>query len=351
MVDSNIKKIQIPISEINSVKNDGTVLLRYKVKSKDGLRNSHWSKVYKVDPGSGNSFSELNGYSAISVSLSSFNEITYLNPVSVYTNYITSSISRGTDAGANTFTATWSVKNDTTNTRYYDIYLSWYDYTTSLWTPISYTGSTSANTFSFQRPVGNVTYIYVKALITVSSFPKLTADNNANRIALSITDKFSIWISDSGTMNLTSFTIPIQTTTIASSFVTIKTSTPHGFTVGQVTDITGVTPTGYNGLHTITEIVDNYSFKYFDASPPSTSITGAGTIKNRYIATITGLSNSFPIKNVPQEVVTDNTDMGYGGAVYNGKLTVVDKSGTQISVVSSSALNATVGYAITNIRL
>ena len=334
MADKNIKTVIIPLPQIESVQNDGTILLRYKVKSTDGSKNSHWSKIYKVNPGV--SFSELNGYDRpYTIINSSNNELTYVTPTN---NFLSSSVSKGgMDAGANTFTVTWGITDNASNTKYFDIYVSWYDLSLSKWTNISYVGSTTNNVFTFQRPSSNTTYILAKAMITVSSFPKLTIYDSHSAVALSITDPFSTWISATGTMNLTSFTIPTQTTTASGGFVTIKTSTPHGFTVGQVTDISGVTPSGYNGIHTITEVVDNYTFKYYDASPPATTITVAGTIKNRYIATITGLTNSFPIKNIGQEVVTSNTDMGYGGAAYTGKM-IVTGAGSNLNAPSNSRL-------------
>lgn len=196
MVDLNIQTAKIPISEIDSVLSDGTILLRYRVRSKDKNKNSHWSKIHKVELGT--SFSELNGYnlptlvdnhptSAVAYSNTSF-------------SYMQSEITRS-KTGSDVFTYSWTPNSTSATTKNFDIYLSWKDATTN-WGDWEYAGTTSANSFSFQRPTGNTSYQFVQAAVTVSAFPKLIniGDNTGINILLSLSPILYIFYSASGTV-------------------------------------------------------------------------------------------------------------------------------------------------------
>ena len=62
-----------------------------------------------------------------------------------------------------------------------------------------------------------------------------------------------------------------------SSFVaTLTTSSAHGLTTGEQVDITGCTPSLYNGIYTIT-VVNSTKFTYTLASDPTTNATVIGT--------------------------------------------------------------------------
>lgn len=195
MVDAKIRTAKIPISEIDSVLSDGTILLRYRIRSKDKNKNSHWSKIHKVELGT--SFSELNGYLLPTLT---DNHPTSAVTYSSSTDYMQSEITRS-KVGSNVFTYSWTPKNTYATTKNYDVYLSWKDAVTN-WTDWEFAGTTSANSFSFQRPSGNTSYQFVQAAVTVSAFPKLTniGDNSGINILLSLSPILYIFYSVSGTV-------------------------------------------------------------------------------------------------------------------------------------------------------
>jgi len=343
MVDNNIRTIKIPISDISSIQNDGDVLLRYRVVSKDKTKNSHWSRIYRVTPfDSDTGIAALSGYSTpFLVDGHPGSAVTYAD--SAPDLYMQSSITRG-GLGSDSFVCSWS-PNPNSTTKNFDVYLSWK--TSTAWTDWTFAGTTSSNSFSFQRPFDytlDYTYQYVQAAITVSAFPKLTniGDNSGINILLSISPSFSTWVNTSGTFVGASFTIPVQTASISGSYVTVATTGTHGFSIGQQVAITGVTPSGYNlATRTITNVTSN-TITWFDASPPAASITVAGTVTSRNIGTITGLTTAFPLSpsaNSPIDVFVTGLTNFTGGTPYTGRVSVIDKSGTQITVITTGAVN------------
>jgi hypothetical protein len=196
MVDTNIKRVAIPINEIDSVHQDGTIELRYRISSKDKNRNSHWSKIYKVDPGV--SFSELSGYlfPTLEDNHPSSAVVHALYPSS---SYMQSRIVRN-GVGGDVFTYTWTPKSNGATTRNFDVYISWK--TPTAWQDWEFVGTTSSNSFSFQRPDGNTSYQFVQAAVTVSAFPKLTniGDNSGANIFLSLSPILYIFYSATGTV-------------------------------------------------------------------------------------------------------------------------------------------------------
>ncbi len=196
MVDANIKTVSIPITEVDSVNQDGTIDLRYLVASKDKNKNSHWSKIYKVNPGL--SFSEIGGYL--------FPTLQDNHPSSAVTHtlypessYMQSRIVKN-GVGSDVFTYTWTPKNNYSTTRNFDVYISWK--TAAAWEDWQFIGTTSSNSFSFQRPEGNTSYQFVQAAVTVSAFPKLTniGDNSGANIFLSLSPILYIFYSATGTV-------------------------------------------------------------------------------------------------------------------------------------------------------
>ena len=72
-----------------------------------------------------------------------------------------------------------------------------------------------------------------------------------------------------------SLTIATQTPTTSSGTVTLTTSTSHGYEVGEVVKISGLTPTGYNGTFIVTAVPTATSFSF--ANSTTGNITVAGT--------------------------------------------------------------------------
>lgn len=93
------------------------------------------------------------------------------------------------------------------------------------------------------------------------------------------------------------FTNPLSITTItpgysiatpSSGFVTYTTSISHGFSVGQIVDIAGITPVGYNGTYVITAV----SSTQFAVSNINTA-TASGTYKTVLAVNGTNLYQAF----------------------------------------------------------
>ena len=355
MVDANIRTIKVPISDISSVQNDGSVLLRYRVVSKDKKKNSHWSRIYRIPLfiNDLDAISSLAGTSLpILVDGHPSNAVTYddVDP----DLHMQSSITKG-GLGSDSFVYSWAPDFNTT-TKDFDVYLSWK--TSTAWTDWTFAGTTSSNSFSFQRPFDgtlDTTYQYVQAAVTVSAFPKLTniGDNSGIKILLSISSPLSTWISTSGTFVGASFPIPVQTASISGNYVTVATTGTHGFSIGQQVAITGVTPSGYNlATRTITSVTSN-TITWFDASPPAASITVAGTVTSRNIGTITGLVTSFPLSpsaNSPIDILVTGLTNFTGGGAYTGRVSVIDKSGTQVTVITTGSVNPA-STSLTMVRL
>jgi hypothetical protein len=202
MADKDIKTVKIPIIDINSVQKDGNALLRYRVVSKDKNKKSSWSKIEKVvlvDSDGG--FSYLNGYSAqFLVDNHPGSAVGYDN-LATSADFMESEITRP-KTGTNTFIYSWTPNETFATTKNFDIYLSWKDATTN-WTDWQFAGTTSANSFSFQRPNLNSSYQFVQAAVTVSAFPKLTniGDNSGISILLSLSKILYIFYSLTGTVS------------------------------------------------------------------------------------------------------------------------------------------------------
>ena len=80
----------------------------------------------------------------------------------------------------------------------------------------------------------------------------------------------------SGILTDTAKTINLQTPTIASGTVTITTTTPHGFRIGDRVTISTVQPVGYRGNFTVTAVPSTTSFSFTNAT--TGDITTAGTV-------------------------------------------------------------------------
>jgi hypothetical protein len=80
----------------------------------------------------------------------------------------------------------------------------------------------------------------------------------------------------SGILTDTAKTINLQTPTIASGTVTITTTTPHGFRIGDIVTISTVQPVGYRGNFTVTAVPSTTSFSFTNAT--TGNITTAGTV-------------------------------------------------------------------------
>jgi hypothetical protein len=79
--------------------------------------------------------------------------------------------------------------------------------------------------------------------------------------------------------------------TESGSTVTITTTNPHGFDVGQMVVISGVGVAGYNGTFTIASITSNTKFTYTDATTALAG-SGGGTAKQNPNAACGGSSFS-----------------------------------------------------------
>jgi|GEM_PF-1232339 len=71
--------------------------------------------------------------------------------------------------------------------------------------------------------------------------------------------------------------VPVQTPIISSGTVTIKTSSPHGLSVGDSVTLGGVSPVGYQGTYQVTAIPTATTFSYSNST--TGNITLAGTMQ------------------------------------------------------------------------
>lgn len=218
------KVIKISIKDIEGLQSDGGYKLRYRIKSKDGLRKSEWSEIanlsYPINTyGVVSSFYELyfppvvgyfgrpnlantnsedphpsNGYAVSTVR-------SYISP----TQYITSAISYLED-DTKLYTYGWTVPSDFKGNKLFDVYLSW-KYTATGWSDWEYAGTTNETSFSFLKP--DSTAQYVQAAVFLSSNPKLTnifgAEGETTFISISPT--FSTY-QDVGNSTLSTVTTP-----------------------------------------------------------------------------------------------------------------------------------------------
>ena len=135
--------------------------------------------------------------------------------------------------------------------------------------------------------------------------------------------------------------------------VTITTSTPNGFVVGQTVTIAGLTPAGYNGTYTIASVSSSTSFTYFNATTGLTPTTTAGTVilnaGTAFIPATTGATESGNVVSIttaaPHGFIVGQsvTIAGLTPAGYNGTFTVasVPTTTTFTYVDTNSGLTAT----------
>ncbi len=100
--------------------------------------------------------------------------------------------------------------------------------------------------------------------------------------------------SGGGTVNLA--TIATGGAVELGNVVTITTAAAHGFTVGQTVMIQGITPTGYNGIYTITAVPTPTSFTYTSPYYGLANSTAAGTA---FLATNSALAIQNALSQLP----------------------------------------------------
>ena len=300
MPDANIKTVTIPLSDIQSIQQDGTILLRYRVKSKDGSRVSHWSKINKIDPQI--SFSELNGYNkpitAQTPLLSP--EVTFAYPPGFGSNYIQSALTRPS-VGADTFIYSWSIKDTASNIANYDVYAQWQYLTDSTlfsyeWTTPKYMGTTSSNNFSIQRPYVN-------------------------------------------------YTIPLQLPNyemvISADSIIFSTTEQHGFVAYQQIFISNAVPTYYNGTYIIDNVSNNtFSIPASSINLPSVNITNISVTNGINSVTFTGTNTYEQNQYIVVSAISGTTIGGVSASLFN--------QAYQISSANSSTFTAIpMTYSIT----
>lgn len=217
------KIVKVPVADINGLQSDGSYLFRYRVKSKDNSRKSEWSEPQKLTfpfnwYGDTSSMYELyiagDGYRP-NIASSGGNDP---HPSTAYqvsdvsagvsaTYYIKSSISYAQD-DTQMYTYSWSLPSKALGivNQSFDVYLSW-KYTSTGWSDWKYSGTTTGNSFSFNKPAS--TAQYVQAVVFFSSNPKFTNiyGQGAEITFLSMSDVFSTY-QDVGNSTLSIVTPP-----------------------------------------------------------------------------------------------------------------------------------------------
>lgn len=219
------KIVKIPVSKIDGLRSDGSYLLRYRVKSKDGILFSEWSEPYRLYfPTNGSnqvsSFYEVylqTGRPLLETSSiaptdphpSSPYDLTVVTALMDSTKYISSEISASTEAPGS-YTYKWKIPNTPTR-QSFDVYLSWKD-SFGVWQNWSYIGTTSSDSISFNKP--DDTYQAVQAAVFLSGTNKLTnIFNNQGEVTfISISKEYSTYYSATGTLGTVSGTAPYAST-------------------------------------------------------------------------------------------------------------------------------------------
>lgn len=218
------KIITIPVSDIDGLQSTGAYRLRYRIKSKDGIRKSEWSDLATLSyplNGSGqvSSFYEMYvpPYQRPSLSSTSLDDPHPSNAYAVTdvsyligTGYITSTIKSSED-DSGVYTYSWSGVEDYPVAKNFDVYLSWKT-SAGTWSNWSLAGTTTSTEFSFKKPVA--THQYVQAAVFLSSYPKLTnIFGYLGEITfVSISPAFSTYYDASATVGTPSGTGPYRAT-------------------------------------------------------------------------------------------------------------------------------------------
>lgn len=147
-VDSGIKKITIPKSELPSISGQNfTYNVRYRVVSEDKNRYSHWSNVESIDAAN-----DISG--------------TPLIPTLLY-NYVVETATGPSSTIVKTARINWIVPTAYSSFSIFDVFVK--RYTGSTWGSYEFIGTTSTNTYVVPQ-VGSETQIMV--LVQTPIFPK-----------------------------------------------------------------------------------------------------------------------------------------------------------------------------------
>jgi hypothetical protein len=115
----------------------------------------------------------------------------------------------------------------------------------------------------------------------------------------------------SGILTDTAKTINLQTPTIASGTVTITTTTPHGFRIGDRVTISTVQPVGYRGNFTVTAVPSTTSFSFTNAT--TGNITTAGTVTRIFQSVLLERTATYTIGaiNAYEKIILDISTNSY----------------------------------------
>lgn len=207
------KIVSIPVSEIDGLLSGGKYIFQYRIKSKDGNRVSDWSSAivlpYPVGPsGSTSSILELyaGGAAPDLTDNHALSGTAYAIPTSSFPASITKS-----EQDESLYVCSWSIPEYVKINQKFDVYISWKD--SNGWRDFAYSGTTTANNFTFERVDSDVQYVQVA--IFASSYPKYTYfKNNAEQTFLAMTPAESVWQGASGTLGTITNNNPYSTGTI-----------------------------------------------------------------------------------------------------------------------------------------
>jgi hypothetical protein len=130
------------------------------------------------------------------------------------------------------------------------------------------------------------------------------------------------------------YTANISSVTESGSTVTVTTTDPHNFTVGQTVTVTGVSVAGYNGPFTVASVIDSTHFTY--------------TAGSTNLANGTGGTASTPVTvvfTIPTGGGTYNTTTGVGTNVTTLVIRFLATGNLTVSFLNADPLGNKLGLA------
>ena len=182
----------------------------------------------------------------------------------------------------------------------------------------------------------NATKTNSMAQLTASWFPEGTT------IATAIESSFSGDVAP---------TVAITSATYSSGVITYVTTTAHGFTAGDVVNISGIQPSGWNGNFTVAGVADNTHFTVNTTNSTTYEIptsTSSVSINSTDVTVVTSTAPTFKTgATVYLSFVFYNAD----GSVYNtvndnGTVTAVTTNGFTYTTTVPGNVGYSIGYSV-----
>lgn len=205
-------------------------------------------------------------------------------------------------------------------------------------------GDTVVYGYTSNNAIARTVTTAVKKIVT-------SIGQNGTVVDLDIIDSFPTDLSftaaggiTSGTNTLTIVTQTARTITAMSSsgLVVTGTATTHGFSVGDVVTVAGVTPAGYNGVVTITSVPTANTFTYtISTTLPVVTIQGTATFGTNVTGMVTGA------RVIVQGAATSGADLVANITGVLGQVVTIDTAaGVTVAGAKVIVLNRTLSVSV-----